>query len=279
MSDQYWSSFNWVCDYAYNSYQRLFQYYNPKSEKSEEIVKMEPLSNQNLNPVIIIENFDEPGSDKNKTIQNYAIEKCQDKNDPTITNSDDQTVNIINREVESPICDFKITESEETENNVESNEDLKSESVTISCTVRTKTKKMNTIEDYFTQRMLNDIIKEEFDLRNPTNESKNTNLRKLKKQNLKTYHDKLLENLINSGSSRGKMIKYVEFNCYNSDEDSSDYSGDECFDDPSSLYQRYSLASRIVDSSSRVLPKWDKKQKMKKNNYIKEKETTDESAG
>jgi hypothetical protein len=98
--------------------------------------------------------------------------------------------------------------------------------------------KNKNIEDIFQQRMLSDLLRHR-----PLNTRKK----------YKTYHSLLLDKLIEKGPSRGKMINYIEYNCYNSDEDSSDEP--DSFN--SSLFNRYGMTSRIIEASSKALPKWN----------------------
>lgn len=95
------------------------------------------------------------------------------------------------------------------------------------------------INEHFHQRMFSKMI-------NDSN--------KKRKEKYKSYHARLLEKYLESGRSRGKMSKMVEYDAYNSDEDSSDYS--DTFEQ--SLFYRYGLASHFVDGNIK-LPNWSNK--------------------
>lgn len=92
-----------------------------------------------------------------------------------------------------------------------------------------KIHKKRTMDEYFQQKLITDLIKK-------SNDKKNGK----KKE---TYHSRLLLRGLDSGIN-GKMVKYTDYHAYNSD-DSSDVS--ETFE--SSLFYRYGMASRFVDDT------------------------------
>jgi len=91
-------------------------------------------------------------------------------------------------------------------------------------------RKVRTIHDHFQAKLMSHLVKE------PRGKSKE----KAKKT---TYHSRLLASGLDMGIN-GKMIQYTDYHAYNSD-DSSDIS--DTFE--SSLFYRYGMASRFVDSS------------------------------
>ncbi len=90
--------------------------------------------------------------------------------------------------------------------------------------------KKRTIHHYFQQKLLSHLVKE------PKEKSKH----KAKKT---TYHSRLLTMGLDIGVN-GKMVQYTDYHAYNSD-DSSNVSDN--FE--SSLFYKYGMASRFVDSS------------------------------
>lgn len=122
------------------------------------------------------------------------------------------------------------------------------------------------MEDHFYQKMYSDLLKPSGKAVEREKDKANTKTcEKKEKTKYKSYHAKLLERHIREAfQSRGKMQKYVDYNAYNSDDDSQD-------DDPSnltqstSLFQRYGLESRLwtdialtARSRTDALPKWSK---------------------
>jgi hypothetical protein len=110
----------------------------------------------------------------------------------------------------------------------------------------------NNINDLFQMRMLSDLLK------NSTTESS------MNQTKYKTFHRQLLEKFIEKGVSSGKMISYVEYSCFNSDDDSSDASDSY----QSSLFYRYGMHSRAIENSSKALPIWSSKKS--RNNKIRD---------
>ena len=109
---------------------------------------------------------------------------------------------------------------------------------------RGKEPKNLTLNDYFQQKLLADLIK------SPEHG------KGVKK---KTFHSRLLSKELDTGLNHGKMVKYTDHHAYNSD-DSSDVS--DRFE--SSLFYRYGMANRFVDSSFKSeLLGIDQKQKKK----------------
>ena len=94
---------------------------------------------------------------------------------------------------------------------------------------RGKEPKNLTLNDYFQQKLLSDLIKSP------------DSAKGVKK---KTFHSRLLSKELDTGLNHGKMVKYTDNHAYNSD-DSSDVS--DRFE--SSLFYRYGMANRFVDSS------------------------------
>lgn len=84
-------------------------------------------------------------------------------------------------------------------------------------------------------------------------------------KNYQSYHSKLLAKSLESGLSRGKMTKLVDYNAYNSDDDSSIDSNEVGAD--SNLFFHYGLASRFAESSvfKEDLPKWKSQKKQVQN--------------
>jgi hypothetical protein len=76
-----------------------------------------------------------------------------------------------------------------------------------------------------------------------------------------SYHNKLLAKSLECGLSRGKMTKLVDYNAYNSDDDSS--IGSNELGANSNLFFHYGLASRFAESSAfkEDLPKWKNQKK------------------
>jgi hypothetical protein len=112
---------------------------------------------------------------------------------------------------------------------------------------RRENNKYLTLGDYFDQKTFIDIVKSST---------------KKKKPRVQTYHEKLLESQINTGRSRGKMVKFVEYDAYNSDDDSESDQGGNTFE--SSLFCRYGLASRIFDyepTARMQLPTWNEEKR------------------
>ena len=73
--------------------------------------------------------------------------------------------------------------------------------------------------------------------------------KKIKK--FKTYHQKLLESFVENTLTRGKMVKYADYNAYNSDDsDSIDESND-------TFLHHYGFGSIFANSTNcKSLPKW-----------------------
>lgn len=151
------------------------------------------------------------------------------------------------------------------------------------------------MEDYFYQKMYSDLIKPSpsqdaewvsvasVGLATGTNNSNNNNSKsnnkkkseKKKKTKYKSYHTLLLEKSIEeSYRSRGKMQKYVDYNAFNSDDDSDDAESNNDLMRSGGLFQRYGLESRMWNeiavcarNKTDELPKWSK-------HAIKKKEAT-----
>ena len=121
-----------------------------------------------------------------------------------------------------------------------------------------KVHKKRTMNEYFQQKLISDLIK-----------NSNGNKNEKKKE---TYHSKLLERGLDCGIN-GKMVQYTDNHAYNSD-DSSDCS--EEFE--SSLFYRYGGASRFVDDSLKNdLIKRNSNDKQKNKRANKQKHLKDKS--
>ena len=142
--------------------------------------------------------------------------------------------------------DKKDTKNRTKENTFKSDDDNENEekmsqlNKTKNLKEKCEPKKNLTLNDYFEQKVFLDMMKKS-------------------KTKSKTFHSDLLARGLNSGMSRGKMVKLSDYNAANSDDDTSDAS--DRFE--SSLFYRYGMASRFVDSSPRALslPKWSVKRK------------------
>lgn len=160
-----------------------------------------------------------------------------------IKNNNTDSSHIVKAELTNELQEFnKIENQEET---IEKKEDTKSVSFN-----KSKQAKPGKFDDFFEQKILRDIMK--------TNQNK--------KKKYKSYHTRLLEKLVDSTPSRGKMVTFCDFNAYNSD-DSSDFSEYE-----SSLFYRYGLGSRFTESSpfKTQLPKWSSNESLVKSKFSKE---------
>ena len=113
------------------------------------------------------------------------------------------------------------------------------------------------ITDIFQQRMFSEMMRASF------------GKTKKNKDNHKTYHERLLDRFLESGLSRGKMVKYVEYNCYNSDDDSEDYENTK----EQSLLYRYGIVSSELPSWNDASKKEEKYSNVNRNasNVITEK--------
>jgi hypothetical protein len=120
------------------------------------------------------------------------------------------------------------------------------------------------IEDHFYQRMYSDIVS------SSTNKKDDDKKMAKKKKKYKSYHTRLLEKSVYEDfRSRGKMNKYVDYNAFNSDEDSEDGDGDANV----SLFQKYGLESRMLSEiateakrGKQKAPKWTNHVFQPKNN-------------
>lgn len=130
-----------------------------------------------------------------------------------------------------------------------------------------------TMDQIFEQRMLSEIVRNENSSVAAKTDSR-SRYEKPKKEKYKNYHAKLLESYLNASLSRGKMVKYCEYDCFNSDDDSDEY---ESNPQHSSLFNRYGMTSYILEcSSAKQLPKWGADKKTITREAIKQVEASPE---